>query len=285
MEVSKPVKVRGISKIGFNENRNQTLIISGLCLVVFGEANHRFSKGTLQSTTYVVREQYLKEETFYFGSKNGQAVELPVGVRNFQFTFQLPPDLPQSGEGIQYGVKVVLIRPWSIEKTVVRTFEIARLLDLKLHPIFNQPIEVEKKWTRMFDLAGSKSLVMKIRLPRTAFVLGETFLAHVEFINLSSANFVSSFGLKEIKTYRCYSTKKIKKKSIAYFPCEDVNRKSEKAFDVKVNIPKNLQTSNLREVKLALERSFVLYISARTDWETNGPKIKIPIIIGTVGYA
>jgi hypothetical protein len=260
----------------------KTKFSTALCLTIYGSAYVNFTKGCLQPKNHIIREEYLDENLYFFGSKDSKALELPVGVRIFKFAYVLPSVLPHSLEGsygsITYFVKVTLVRPtfkfnWSDQQP----FKVASLYDVKLCPEFNRPLVYEDRLNDWFD--NTKPLILKVQLPKKGFALGEEIPIRVELINKSSSRIRSTnFEIKQSENYcgRRYGASKICQETVATARSGGVEMKSETSFDVNIKIPHDLQVSSMIPKKHAFEINYELWISA------GGVKIKIPIVIGPV---
>jgi hypothetical protein len=248
-------------------------------LKFYGSAHIRFSKGLIERDTYVVNETILKEKSYYFGSRDSEAIELPVGVRKFKFAYQLPLTLPHSVKGdkgyIRYGVQVLLKRPFfSSDWEYGEFFHVGSCLDVKLQPELNCSVNFEGRSSN-----GDKPLIMKVQLQKTGFILGENIPVHVELINKSSS--VISFTCFEIKLIEHYSSptyhqSKLHQENVGFATAKGVDMRSEDSFDTLVAISKDLQVSNVTKTLISMNITYELWISA------GGAKVKIPIVIGPV---
>lgn len=256
-----------------------------------GKANIHFTTFGIASTTQlIVIEKYLEEEIFYFGSKNGPTLTLPVVVRSFRFEQTLPPILPQSMEGlygsIKYEVGVELIRPWKFNLRKSLPFEVVHRLNLNLYPQFNQPMEIVRTHFSAFDCIAPKPLTMKVRLSKTGLAVGETNNVYFELINQSSTKIISTrLKILKIDTFGNFKSSKseVLKYTVSSWCFPGVNINSEASFNAEFKIPEDLQNSSLLQRRLAYDSTYVLYITANSFWGTVC-EVKIPIVIGTVGY-
>lgn len=252
----------------------------------------RGSGGSQRNVHFTGKEIYLNSVTYLAGSENGKAIKIPIGVHTYNFECLLPESLPYSLEGkngfIRYKVEAILDIPWGLDYKIRKPFKVARYDDLNLlqSPIYRRPCEAERIKTFGILCCTSDPLVLRMRVPKIGFGLGESIPVQMEIINNSSNN-VYSTKLKLIKTEHYYSTspsKSSKKISLVVISknSRGVRAREFANFVEVLGIPRNLPTSNNRMSKI-FQVKYQIYFKARTDSICNPPHMEIDITIGNVG--
>ena len=288
LERIKKCPMRGRVKQKYNK---VFVFAAGLRLIVEGEATCRWTEGGGRRTTNFAGEQkYLNSVTYLFGSKDGENSEVPVGIHVYHFVCQLPSVIPYSIEGqyghIRYKVDVNLDIPWAFDLHEEKPFTVARFDDLKLFPELELPIEMEE--IKVFCCCWCKSdpLIIKVRLPKTGFGLGEKIPVNVEIINRSSKDVLeTTFAIKRVDKFNSTSPEKQRelKEKVAYTTARGAKVGETVSFVEHIEVPLILMASNSRYCEI-FQISYELKFSAETEGMTVSPEIHIPITIGTVGF-
>jgi hypothetical protein len=279
------------------QNKNITnlfffvLVVVGLRLIVEGEASCRWSEGGgRRTTTFTGEQKYLNSVTYLFGSKDGETTEVPVGIHTYNFVCQLPPSIPYSVEGlhghIRYKVDANLDIPWAFDLHDEKPFTVTRIDDLKPFPEHALPVDMEE--TKVFCCWWCKSdpLIIKVRLPRSGFGIGEKIPINVEIINQSSKDVLeTTFALKRVDRFNATSPEKRQelKETVVYATSRGVKAGETVSFVEYLDIPIILMTSNSRYCKI-FQIMYELKFTAETQGMTMSPEVHIPIEIGTVGF-
>lgn len=270
-------------------------MILDLRLIVDGEATCKWteSSGTgnnRRSTTYHGEEKYLNSITYLFGSKDGENMEVRTGIHTYNFVCQLPVPIPYSVEGqhgyVRYKADLNLDIPWAFDLTAERTFTVVRYEDLNFFPELRLPCEFEEIKTFCCWCCKSDPIVLKIRLPKTGFGLGEKIPIHVEMINKSSKDVAhTTFTLKRIETFTSQSPSeksRTNKEEVAELRSRGAKGGETVTLDEFLEIPQVLMISNNRYCKV-FQITYELKFTAETEGVSVSPDIYIPITIGTVG--
>jgi hypothetical protein len=275
-------------------NKNITKIfvfVVGLRLIVEGEASCRWSEGGgRRTTTFAGEQKYLNSVSYLFGSKDGENMEVPVGIHTYNFVCQLPSAIPYSVEGlhghIRYKVDANLDIPWAFDLHDEKAFTVARFDDLKSYPELGLPIEMEE--TKVFCCCWCKSdpLIIKVRLPRSGYGLGEKIPVNVEIINRSSKDVLeTTYALKRVDRFNSTSPEKQRelKEKVVYATSRGAKAGETVSFIENVEVPLILMTTNSRFSKI-FQILYELKFTAETEGMTMSPEIHVPIVIGTVGF-
>lgn len=270
------------------------MFVLGLRLVVDGEAACKWSESSgsgnnRRTTTYHAEQKYLNSITYLFGSKDGENMEVAVGVHTYSFACQLPAPIPYSVEGkhgyVRYKVDANLDIPWAFDLQNERAFNVVRYDDLNHFPELRSPCEFEEIKTFCCLFCKSDPLIIKVRLPRTGFALGEKIPVGVELINKSSKEVSHTiFTLKRVDRFNSDSpfekTKEIKEEVV------EVRGRGAKGgetvkFEQPIEIPHVLMMSNNRYCKV-FTITYELRLTAETEGLSTSTDIYMPITIGSV---
>lgn len=232
--------------------------VSGLRLVVKGKAECKWSESRGSSSSYIFgKQKYLESVTFLLGSEHGEPTYVPIGVHTYNFACLLPENIPSSIEGtfgsIRYKVEATLDIPWDLDLRSVKPFTVVRHDDLNLVQTQNYrlPCETEEIKTFCCLFCELDPVIMTMRLPKCGFGLGETIPVHVEVVNKSTTNIMSTeFHLKKIEDYHAsepfHDKSRTCSKNVASKNSHGVARLHTKKFNEKLKIPDTLPTSNDR---------------------------------------
>ncbi|XP_077273696.1 arrestin domain-containing protein 17-like [Temnothorax americanus] len=178
--------------------------IRALKLSIKGEANvswerRRTTKNSQgRSHTHVdhfrASEQYFNLTYYLLGSAAGNGeVQMPAGFHRYSFNFSLPYNIPCSFEHtnghIRYTMKAVIDRPWRFDHESKIAFTVVSSYDLNSRS--HQCVGVDEDEMESFccfccfDLGSMK---IRIRIPTTGFVPGQSIETMVNLYNTSSVN-------------------------------------------------------------------------------------------------
>lgn len=139
------------------------------------------------------KDLYLNTKSYLLGSSDGETIEtLARGTHKFEFSFQLPSELPASFETshghINYHIETGLDSPWGFDEKFKTEFTVVRCDDLNLSPelVLQTESEEIKNFCRLF--CKSKPLVMTVSLPQTGYVPGETIKVSIKYVNHSQVD-------------------------------------------------------------------------------------------------
>jgi Arrestin (or S-antigen), N-terminal domain/Arrestin (or S-antigen), C-terminal domain len=269
--------------------------ILGLRLIIEGEATCKWTESvgsgnTRRATDYLGEEKFLSSLSYLFGSKDGETVEVPAGVHNYKFACPLPPTVPYSVDGehghIRYKVDANVDIPWGFDLQADKTFTVCRREDLNEFAELRLPCEVEEIQTFCCWFCESDPLMLKVRLPKTGYALGEEIPVHVEMFNKSTKDVEKTiFTLKRVDTYNSQNIPKTKvcKEEIVESSSVGVKAGETVSFDHAVQIPQTLMLSNKRSCSV-YQISYELKVTAETKGISVSPELHIPITLGTVGF-
>lgn len=248
------------------------------------------SGNTRRAMDYTGEEKYLNSLTYLFGSKDGETVEIPVGVHNYKFSCKLPPTVPYTCDGehghIRYKVDANVDIPWGFDLEAEKAFTVCRREDLTAFPDLRLSCEFEEIQTFCCWFCESDPLILKVRLPKTGFALGEKISVHVEMCNKSTKDVEKTiFTLKRVDTYNSQNIVKTKvcKEEIVENSSVGVKAGETISFDHSIEIPQALMLTN-KHCCNVYQISYELKVTAETKGISVSPEIHIPITLGTVGF-
>lgn len=135
---------------------------------------------------------YVHSRTYLFGERGGPTIELPAGEHKYNYSYQLPDNLPSSlnisyGE-IFYHIKVVLDIPWAFDEEIKVPLWILARYDLNLYPELKSPKEFET-FERITPIFGSShDISMVVKVPFTGWVSEQIIPIEVGYENASNVN-------------------------------------------------------------------------------------------------
>lgn len=216
-------------------------------------------------------------------------MEVPVGVHNYDFECFLPPLLPYSVEGkrgfIRYKAEATLHIPRGSNIEAKKSFTVVRHDDLNMVRFQNyrQPCEVEKIKTFCCLFCESDPLIMTVRVPKTGFGLGDLIPIHVQMVNKSTTDVLSTeLTLEKQENFNSTSPRGTK----TYFSTvtsktgRGVSAGQTVNFDEFIEIPRILSTSNDRFCKVYEIKYFIRF---RANTGGFSSAMHFDIAIGNVG--
>lgn len=245
-----------------------------------------------RSTTYHGEEKYLNSITYLFGSKDGETMEVQTGIHTYNFVCQLPGPIPYSVEGeygyVRYKVDANLDIPWAFDLHSEKVFTVVRYEDLNHFPELRLPCQYEEIKVFCCLFCKSDPLIVKVRLPKSGFGLGEKIPVNVELMNRSSTDVShTTFTLKRVDHFNCQSpsekTKEIKEE-VSEARGRGAKGGETVTFEEFIEIPQLLMISNNRYCKV-FQITYELKLTAETEGLSVSPDIHIPITIGTVALS
>lgn len=133
------------------------------------------------------------------------------GTHTYNFSCTLPHLLPTSFEGkkghIRYTVRVALERPWKFDHTYRVAFTVLKPIDLNLEsPVLRLPSQGEITKTFCCGPCKSPPMLIRVGLPQSGYVPGQTITTLVEVSNLSRIKVeMVKFILRQIIHYHSSS--------------------------------------------------------------------------------
>lgn len=256
-----------------------TLVISGCAEIEWSEDDND------KRDTYRGKEELLHAEIALVAQSKGSAIEIPVGTHVYNFTCELPQHLPTSFEGnygkIRYLVCATLDRPWKFNQTCKVAFTVLKPVDLNQDPSAGQPKRVELSKTFCCWPCRTRPLFITVETPATGFVPGQKIPILVVLDNSSS---VAVHGVKcsldRTESYISqspYEKTKTVDKTLASLSTAVVNDKHARLTQ-QLEIPSIAPTGKCSVLAIDYE----LNINIQVESCRVNPRIKIPIIIGTV---
>nr|XP_019535179.2 arrestin domain-containing protein 2-like isoform X2 [Aedes albopictus] len=265
-------------------------LVNDFRLVISGCAEVRWSerKGRDRKVTYTGKEDLLRAETKLIAESNSNT-EIPAGIHVYNFSSPIPVNVPTSFEGehgkIRYTVRAILDRPWKFDQTCTAAFTVLKPLDLNQH-ILSTKERKKEKLTKTFCCwpCSSNPLHIAVEIPVSGYVPGQKIPITVALNNTSSTSVVgikSSLERKVsyISQYPREKTRVVGKSLASVWTT--VTRDEAASYTQKLEIPSVAPTGKCSV--LAIE--YFLKVKVHVDGLHSNPKIKIPIMIGTIPYA
>lgn len=241
--------------------------------------------------TFRGEERYINYSTYLFGDKDGETLEIPAGSYAYKFACHLPPNIPYSVDGefgsIKYKIDAKLDIPWTLcdlqEKI---NFTVARNEDLNIIPELKLAQEVEEVKNFCWSFCGSNPLIVKVRIPKSGYALGENVYMTIHYRNDSNHSvehtMVTLMKKEKFISSDPVTKDKVKKTKVIDSCAEGVRRNSEEKIEHFFQIPQDALTTN-RKYSQVYQISYEIKIVVSTSGCSASPVLKIPITIGNVG--
>lgn len=263
-------------------------------MTIEGEAEAKWteSSGSSKSqTTFSGDEKFIEKNLYLFGSKDSDNnVTIATGNHTYNFICQLPSTLPYSIDGkyghVRYRVKANLDIPWAFDLQDEKVFVIARKDDINSLIEANIPVEFEEIKTFCCWCCKSDPLILKLRIPRIGFYVGEKIPISLEIANKSSKDVQNTmFELKRIDKFLSkepIAKLKETKETIVEVVSRGVKKSENVKFDESIEIPISTQISNFKFCNV-YQISYEIKFTANTEGLSVSPHIVVPITIGYPG--
>ena len=215
-------------------------------------------------------------------------IELTPGLHKFNFSCQLPPQLPTSFESkygnIRYQIQVEVERPWKFDIKFSFGFTVIKIFDLNFdRPTLRNPLKSELAKTFFLGFS-SKALHVSAEIPISGFVAGQSVPVKININNESSVD-VEEIKVS-LKKYVHYSSDSPRRnvrerlEQVADVRSVGVSGKNKGSMSAQLIIPPvaptNIGTCNVVQV------SYEIHVLARVSGFHRCPLLRIPITIGTV---
>ncbi|XP_043248558.1 arrestin domain-containing protein 17-like [Colletes gigas] len=182
--------------------------IKGMYLVANGEARVRWTETDTDldnnscDNTYTNSENYFKFKfTILKATNDNTRVQIPAGYHEYPFEFQLPHNIPTSFEHIyghiRYTVKAAIDRPWKFNHECKIAFTVISNLDLNAYQDKCLGIDDEgrKNFYRCCCISTG-SLNVRLKVPSSGYVPGESLVATINYTNLSNSVAITGITTK-----------------------------------------------------------------------------------------
>lgn len=266
---------------------DEAISVNGFYLIISGCAKIEWFENDSEDKrdTYRGQEKLLQAKVALIAPSSGGVIEIPVGTHVYKFSCALPAHLPTSFEGnygkIRYTVCAILDRPWKFNQTCKVAFTVLKLVDLNRDPMLRQPKRTDVSKTFCCWPCKSRPLLITVEIPASGYVPGQKIPITITLNNASSvAMHGVQSSLDRTECYRsetpCEKTKVISKTfaSVSTAINNDVFSRLQQQLD----IPSIAPTGKCSVLTIDYE----LNVTIQVDSCRINPKVKIPIIIGTV---
>lgn len=273
------------------ENENFEFVL-GLRLTIEGEAEAKWTESSGSSkieTTFSGEEKFIDKNMFLFGSKDSDNnVTIAIGVHSYNFVCQLPSNLPYSIDGkyghVRYRVKANLDIPWAFDLQNEKIFTIARRDEVSSLIEANMPVEFEEIKTFCCWCCKSDPLLLKLRIPRIGFCVGEKIPVSLEIANKSSKDVENTvFELKKIEKFLSkdpIAKLKETKETIVEVVSRGIKKGENVKFDEFIEVPITSHISNYKFCNV-YQISYEIKFTANTEGLSVSPHIIVPVTIGS----
>ncbi|EFO91607.1 hypothetical protein CRE_11671 [Caenorhabditis remanei] len=142
-----------------------------------------------QRVHYSANVNYLEHKSVLWACRDGSN-ELAPGKYVWPFSYNLPIDIPPSFEGkygyVRYSVTAEVDRPWRFDKAKKLCITVSPLLDLNIIPHAMTPLQDQASENLGCCCFKKGYLEIRVDIPKTGFVPGETVPINLEILNHSS---------------------------------------------------------------------------------------------------
>lgn len=216
-------------------------------------------------------------------------MDLSPGHYRYNFQVLLPTSLPTSCEApygaIRYLVSVVLDRPYKFDLTYKVAFTVIKQLDLNYeNPSLRLPLKMETMKTFCCAFCRSRPLFLAASIPMGGYVPGQAINVNVEINNESNVDIDDvKVSLKKIIRYNAQIPSTMTKEDViteVEVHSGGIKRRSKDTFNQQLFIPA-VPPSNANYCRV-LNVSYEVQVKCKVSGLSQGPVVKLPIIIGTV---
>lgn len=253
---------------------------------ILGYANCKWyeDRGNGHSDQIWGKEKYIKEKFSLFDASTED--ELTPGLHKYNISYALASSLPTSFKckngSIKYKVRINVIKSWKDLKFDF-PFTIIRPLNLNSEsPALRNPMKEELSKTFKFDFTP-EPLHMSAKIPFTGYVPGQTINVQIQVNNQSKTHVKEvKVSLKQIVALCSYKPKKRVKELVLSqdrVSTDSVPGSTTQIFNetlVVPSLPPNILNCDVIQV------NYELRVKAKTSGLSRSPKLKLPIMIGTV---
>ncbi|CCD64824.1 Arrestin C-terminal-like domain-containing protein [Caenorhabditis elegans] len=138
---------------------------------------------------YSANVNYLDYSLLLWASSDGSN-ELAAGEYAWPFSYTLPINVPPSFEGkygyLRYSVTAEIDRPWRVDKDKKRCITVSPLIDLNVIPHALTQINDQASENLGCCCFTKGYLELRVNIPKTGFVPGETVPMNIHILNHSS---------------------------------------------------------------------------------------------------
>lgn len=274
------------SSLAILANKTISLRITEVNCEILGYANCKWyeDRGNGHSDQIWGKEKLFREEfTLFDGSAEN---ELTPGEHKFHISYVLATNLSTSFKckngSIKYKVRLNVIRHWKNSKYDF-PFTIIRPLNLNSeNPALRNPMKEELSKTFKFDFTP-EPLYISASVPVTGYVPGQTINVQIQVNNQSKTHVKEvKVSLKQMVALCSFGPKKKVKELVLSqdrVSTDSVPGLSTQLFNEKLvvpSLPPNILNCNVIRV------TYELRVKAKTSGLSRSPKLKLPIMIGTV---
>lgn len=214
--------------------------------------------------------------------------ELSAGVHKFNFSCQLPHQLPTSFESkygyIRYQIKVELERPWKFDFKFCFGFTVLKVLDLNYEsPALRSPMKTELEKAFFFGLSG-KSLFVSAEIPQSGFVAGQAVPVSIKINNESKVDVEETkVVLKRHITYNSQTPRlrfRERLEAVAEVRNVGVPAKSKGNIEAVLVLPA-IPPTNVAFCKV-IQFSYQIHIVCVVGGLHRNQILKLPVTLGTI---
>lgn len=263
--------------------------VKSVFLKITGQSRVRWaeSNNTGSSVNYTGREEYVSHMEKYLESQDGEKVELKEGTHKYKFSYKLPTDCPTSFEGdfgyIRYTVRIVFERPWKYDLTYKIAFTVVNQLDLnKISPPLN--VATVRENMKQFSCGPCRSapMIMTVCIPMTGYVPGQLIMVTVDVMNKSKKD-ISEVKIKlrrQVKYVGQSPSERSKSVqcTLVKYQCSGVDRNRSVGYERRLLLPPEPPS----RVTGIIQIEYFVEVTAKVPGMYASPRVKIPIMIGTV---
>lgn len=235
------------------------------------------------------RVDYIKEYFCLEGDPTGDDGQVELVAKEYKYivSYALGSELPTSFKSrngsIKYKLRVTVDRSWKMNSKFEFPFTVIAPLNLNSGGMeLKKPFKSELSKNFKLDFT-TDPLFLKASIPFTGYVPGQTINVSVEVNNQSRTN-VKEVRISLKKVIRLSSLKPRKKTkelivSEAKIFTDSVSVSTLQSFEKKLivpSLPPNILNCDVIQVQ------YELRVKAKTSGLSRSPKLKIPIVIGTI---
>jgi hypothetical protein len=230
--------------------------------------------------SFTSSETYADLEATVWDNQQSPEGKLGAGQHSWPFRFDVPPTTPSSFEGsvghIRYSLKAKIVTGLlKFDHNVEVPVPVQQLMKIS-DPRLLQPQRQEVQKTICCLCCASGPIVLTVAVPKTGFLLGESFQLNASLENGSSRQLTISANIVENATYYAQGHHCRSGKTLASVGSDEIDPQTTKNWDPTIQIPATTDVaiileSSCRNIHVVYSLNVTCQIPGAIDLSTSFP--------------
>ena len=246
-----------------------------------GHGRHRGGHHDHQVTrSFTSSETYVDLEAAVWDSQQSPGGKLGAGQHSWPFRFDLPPMVPSSFEGSVGHIRYTLLAKivtglLKFDHNVEIPVPVQQLMKLT-DPRLLQPQRQEVQKTVCCLCCASGPIMLTVAIPKTGFILGESFKLNASLENGSSRQLTISASIVENTTYYAQGHHCRSGKTLTSVGSDEIDPQTTKNWDPTIQIPATtdvaiIHETSCRNINVVYSLNVTCQIPGAIDLSTSFP--------------